>query len=118
MEAHRVNLFALKNEGGSDSVVLDLGSTRRFLAFGSVTMVDSLTDFDRDNAYAFDIFRVDGALTQSRISGGDHWGPSGSSSNVFEGALVRAGRRIEYWLRTIHSQDLDTFGVGVAITLD
>jgi hypothetical protein len=35
-----------------------------------------------------------------------------------KGAVVRTGRRIECWLRTIHSQDLDTFGVAVAITLD
>ncbi len=118
MPAQRAHLFALKNEGGSDSVILDLGRTRQFLAFGSVTMVDSLTDFDRDNAYAFDIFRVDGAQTSSQVFGGDHWGPAGSGNNVFEGAVVRTGRRIECWLRTIHSQDLDTFGVAVAITLD
>lgn len=78
MPAQRAHLFALKNEGGSDS----------------------------------------GALTSSQVSGGEHWGSPGSGNNVFEGAVVRTGRRIECWLRTIHSQDLDTFGVAVAITLD
>jgi hypothetical protein len=62
---------------------------------------------------SFDIFRIDGALTSSQVLGGDHWGPSGSGSNVFEGAVVRTGRWIECWLRTIHSQELDTFGVAV-----
>ena len=118
MEARRVHLFALKNEGGSDNVIVDLGERRRFVAFGSATMVDSLANFDRDNAYAFDIFTIDGIRTVPQVSGGEHWGPAGSGSNVFEGAVVGTGRRIDFWLRTIHSQDLDTFGVGVVITLD
>jgi hypothetical protein len=28
------------------------------------------------------------------------------------------GRRASFWLRTIHSADLDTFGVGILPTLD
>jgi hypothetical protein len=118
MDAFKVDLFALKNEGGSASATLDLGRARPFLAWGSVSMVDSLTDFDRDNAYAFDIFAVDGALTSARVSGGEHWGPPGSGNNVFDGAVRGFGRRVNFWLRTIHSDDLDTFGVGVLLTLD
>lgn len=63
MDAFKVDLFALKNEGGSASATIDLGRRRPFLAWGSVSMVDPLTDFDRDNAYAFDIFTIDGSLT-------------------------------------------------------
>jgi hypothetical protein len=118
MDAFRVNLAALKNNGGSASATVDLGSRRRFLAWGSVTMVDSLADFDRDNAYAFDIFTIDGVRTPAVVTGGAHWGPPGSGSNVFQGAVVGTGRRINMWLRTIHSQDLDTFGVGCVVTLD
>ena len=118
MDAFKVDLFALKNEGGSASATIDLWRRRPFLAWGSVSMVDPLTDFDRDNAYAFDIFTVDGNLTAGRVSGGDHWGPPGSGGNVFDGAVRGFGQRINFWLRTIHSADLDTFGVGVLLTLD
>ncbi len=118
MDAHRVNLFALKNEGGSASATINLGSRRRFLAFGSVTMIDPLRDFDRDNAVAFDIYRIDGVKTSYRVYGGDHWGAHGNSNNVYEGAYVGYGQRIEFWLRSIHSHDLDAFGVGVVIVLD
>jgi hypothetical protein len=86
MDAFKVDLFSLKNEGGSASATIDVGRRRPFLAWGSVSMVDPLTDFDRDNAYAFDIFIVDGNLTSSRVTGGEHWGPQGSGSNVFDGA--------------------------------
>lgn len=118
MDAFRVNLAALKNEGGSASATVDLGGRRRFLAWGSVTMVDSLVDFDRDNAVALDIFTVDGVRTAGRVSGGDHWGPDGSPDNVFDGALVGFGQRVNFWLRSLHSDDLDSFGVGIVLLLD
>jgi hypothetical protein len=81
-------------------------------------MVDSLADFDRDNAFAFDIFTVDGTRTASRVFGGDHWGPSGSGNNVFEGSVAGFGRFVNMWLRTLHADDLDTFGVGIVLALD
>lgn len=118
MEAYRVNLAAMKNEGGSASATVNLGHRHHFIAFGSVTMIDPLTDFDRDNAVAFDIFKVDGNRTNYRISGGDHWGAAGANSNVYEGAYVGYGQYIEFWLRSIHSADLDAFGVGVVLILD
>jgi hypothetical protein len=118
VDAFTLDLFALQSEGGSASATIDLGRRRPFLAWGSVSMVDPLIDFDRDNAYAFDIFTVDGIQTASRLTGGDHWGPPGSGNNVFDGAVRGFGQRINFWLRTIHSADLDTFGVGVVLTLD
>ncbi len=118
MDAYRVNLFALKNEGGSASAVVNLGARRRFIAFGSVTMIDPLTDFDYDNAVALDIFRVDGNKTTYRVYGGEHWGSANHADNVYEGAYVGYGQTIEFWLRSIHHQDLDSFGIGIVITLD
>ena len=60
----------------------------------------------------------DGNLRTGRVFGGDHWGPLGSGGNVFDGAVRGFGRRVNFWLRTIHSADLDTFGQGVLLTLD
>lgn len=116
--AFRRHLWALKSEGGSDTVTIDLGRPRPFIAWGSVTMVDPLTDFDRDNAYALDIYQIDGATTGSKVSGGDHWGVSGHTENVYDGAVVGNGRFVRIDLRAKHSADLDAFGVGVVVTLD
>ena len=116
--AKRSHLWALKDSGGSDSITFDLGAKKNFLVWGSVTMVDPLADFDKDNAYAFDVYTVDGSRTQSKVSGGDHWGPSGSFNNVYEGAKVGYGRYVTCWLRAMHSSDLDVLGVAVIIVLD
>jgi len=118
MPAFTVNLAALKSNGGSASATIDLGRARRFLAWGSATMVDSLNDFDRDNAVAFDIFTIDGVKTPTAVFGGDHWGPLGSGNNVYQGAVVGKGRFVNMWLRSIHTDDLDSFGVGCVLTLD
>jgi hypothetical protein len=81
------------------SGTIDLGQPRRFLAWITVNMIDPTINFDRDNAIAADIFSVDGALTASRVNGGDHFGAPGSGSNVFQGAFFGVGRRITFFLR-------------------
>ncbi|MCP2262202.1 hypothetical protein LX15_005936 [Streptoalloteichus tenebrarius] len=118
MDVFTVPLFALKNLGGVASATLDLGYSRRFMAWCTVTMVDSLVDFDRDNAYAIDIYTVDNGRTTTRVVGGDHWGPPGSGQNVLDGAYVGFGQRILVYLRSAHTEDLDTFGYAVALALD
>ncbi|MCP2262201.1 hypothetical protein LX15_005935 [Streptoalloteichus tenebrarius] len=118
MQVFGAVLPALKNLGGVASATLDLGRPCRFLVWCGVSMVDSLGDFDRDNAYVVDIFTVDDTRTASRVHGGDHWGPEGSTNNVLEGALVGMGQRITVYLRAIHTDDLDVFGFAVALTLD
>ena len=117
MQAFTVPMWAL-NATGNASVTIDLGERRRFLAWATVTMTDSLRTFDRDNAVAADIFTIDGVLLPWRVSGGDHWGPPGSGSNVFPGAWVGFGRRINIWLRVFHIQDLEAYGEAIVITLD
>lgn len=118
MQAFKVDLFALGSLGGSASATVDLGRERPFLAWGSVTMVDSLAVFDRDNAYALDIFQVNGLRTSPRVAGGDHWGEEGSDDNVFDGAISGVGRRVTFFLRTLHAEDLDTYGVGIVLAFD
>jgi len=87
-----------------DTVTVDLGRPRTFVAFIAITWNDPLNNYDRDNAIAADILRVDGNLTAVRAVGGDHFGPQGppgspNVSNVFQGAVVAFGQVIEFWLR-------------------
>lgn len=117
MQAFTAPMWALKATGNA-SVTIDLGRPRPFLAWASVTMIDSLSDFDRDNAVAADIFTIDGVQPPFRVSGGDHWGAPGSGSNVFPGALVGFGRRINIWLRVFHIDDLEAYGEAIVVTLD
>jgi Matrixin/Putative peptidoglycan binding domain len=111
-----VNLWAFA--GGTGSALVDFGRRRRFLAFGHATFVDSLTDYDRDNACALDVFRVDGELVGNVAFGGDHLGTNGAPSNLFPGAYVGVGRTVQFRLSTFHSSDLEAYGVGCVLALD
>lgn len=115
MPAVTREMFA-RRANGTATVTIDLGSPTVFLAWGDVTFIDSLNNFDRDNAVAIDIPFVDGARTSTRLSGGDHLGDAGAFSNLHEGALVRFGRRVTFRLRAFHSDDLECFGYGIVIT--
>ena len=117
MDAYEVSLWALKNGGGSGSATIDLGRNRSFLAWANVTMIDSLSDFDSDNAVVAEVFQVDGSETWKAVFGGAHWGAAGSSSNVHQGAYVGFGRRVTFRIRSIHSSDLDSYGMGIVVAL-
>ena len=104
--------------GGTHSAVIDLGRTRRFLAWGEITFVDPLSDYDRDNGAALDIFTVDGTSPGAVGSGGDHLGAPGAPSNLFPGAIVGRGQRVQFRLSTFHSSDLEAYGVGCVVVLD
>ena len=117
MQPFTTSMFAL-NSTGSASVTINLGRPRPFLAWATVTMIDSLASFDRDNAVVADIFTVDGVRLSPRVSGGDHWGSPGSGSNVFPGAFAGFGQRINIWLRVFHIQDLEAYGEAIVLTLD
>ncbi|WP_051298876.1 M10 family metallopeptidase domain-containing protein [Arthrobacter castelli] len=113
------SMWALKSSGSYGSVTIDLGRRRRFLAWASMTMLDSLNNFDRDNAVTAEIFKVDGNETWRAIYGGDHFGGAGDASNVHQGAYVGYGRRITFRLRSMNPRgDLEAFGAGTVVTLD
>ncbi|HEY5854095.1 MAG TPA: matrixin family metalloprotease [Aldersonia sp.] len=103
--------------GGTGSAVVDLGSRRRFLAWSQVAFVDSLARYDRDNAVAMDIFTVDGNTPGAVGSGGDHLGSAGAPSNLFPGALLGLGCRVQFRLSTLHSEDLEAYGTGCVLLL-
>lgn len=111
-----VDLWAFA--GGTGSVVVDLGTTRRFLAWGSATFVDPLQNYDRDNGVAVDIFTIDGDHPQRVGWGGDHLGSDGAPSNLFAGAVVGSGRRVQFRLSTFHNRDLEAYGTGCVVVLD
>lgn len=113
-----VPVWALKNGGGSGTVQVDLGTTRRVVAWGQMTMVDSLADADRDNAWAIEVFEVDGDRPGGFIFGGAHWGSNEAPSNVYAGAFTGRARRITFRASSIHTADLDAFGVGNVLVLD
>lgn len=112
-----VPLFAFQNTGGSDSVIIDLGTARRFLAWGTVTMVDSLADYDRDNMHYVDVYEVDGNRTTWCVSGGDHYGSAGSPGNVYQGAFVGVGRTVKMRLVAGHVDDLEVAGYALVLVL-
>ncbi len=111
-------LYAFQSEQGTDSVTIDLGETRHFLAWGTVTMIDSLADLDRDNMAFIDVYEVDGARAGWTISGGDHFGSSGSPANVHQGAYAGYGRRITFRITAGHVGDLEASGHAIVLVLD
>lgn len=113
MPAFRAPLFVSPSMP-TRTVTINLGFRRPFLAFTTVTLVDSLIDFDFDNAVAADIFMVDGVRTAIQVAGGK-WGPVGSASNVFQGAVVGTGLNITFFLRQ-RGPDIAAFAEAVVIT--
>ena len=114
MNAYSVNVWSGVS-GVGETATIDLGSARQFYAWCQINLVDSLTDFDRDNAVAIDIFQVDGVRTNWRVSGGDHFGAANTAANVHEGALVGYGRRITFRIRAMHIADLAVYGTGIVL---
>ena len=114
MNAYRVNVWSGVS-GVGETATIDLGRAQPFYAWCQLNLVDSLADFDRDNAVAIDIFQIDGVRPTWRVSGGDHFGPNGTAQNVHEGALAGFGQRITFRIRAMHSEDLAVYGTGVVL---
>lgn len=114
MQAYYVNIYS-GFSGGSETATINLGSSKNFYAWCQINMVDSLADFDRDNAVVIDIYSVDGVRTSWRIRGGDHWGPANSPQNVLQGAMSGHGQRIMFRIRAMHSADLSAYGTGIVL---
>jgi hypothetical protein len=98
-----------------DVVDVSYSSNYWLTAFCAISMIDSLSDFDRDNAVAIDIAYYDGNPNSRSpwIYGGDHWGASGAFSNYHLPAIVRFGRAVRFRLRSFHPQDLESAGFGI-----
>ena len=116
MDARTINIWNFGD--GYETATIDLGRRRNVLAWGSATFNDPLTDYDRDNGMAIEVYRIDGSLVGSVGTGGDHLGPGGSISNLRPGAWRGFARRITFRLRTFHVSDLANYGVGMVLMLD
>jgi hypothetical protein len=103
---------------GSATATVDLGSSRPFLAWGSITFTDSLAVYDRDNGSAIEVYQVDGVTQWRAGDGGDHLGPANADSNLRPGGIRGFGRRVTFRLRSFHVDDLEHYGVGCVLTLD
>lgn len=110
-------LYGFNSKKGTDSVTIDLGQTRHFLAWGSITMIDSLTNYDRDNWHGIDIYEIDGQRTSWCVAGGDHFGSAEAPSNIYEGARIGYGQRITFRLSAGHVSDLEVAGVAIVLVL-
>lgn len=114
MNAYSMHVFSGGGLSG-ETATIDLGSAKQFYAWCQVNLIDSLADFDRDNAVAIDIFQVDGSRTSWMVSGGDHFGASNTAQNVHQGALAGFGRRITFRIRAMHGGDLGVYGTGIVL---
>jgi hypothetical protein len=98
-------------DDGTQTADVDLGSSRPFTAFVAMIGCDPRHDFDRGDAFALDVYQVDGVTTASFIHGGDHFGSQGSSSNIRAPVHRGVGRNIRFRARSW--QNASVFGIGV-----
>jgi hypothetical protein len=110
-----VRNFSVLGGSHSSTLTIDLGRSRSFVAFGTVTMIDSRNDFDADNAVALDILDVDG-IRAPWLYGGAHFGDNGAVSNFHLPAREGYGQRITFRLRSFNPSDLDLAASAIVIT--
>jgi hypothetical protein len=106
---HSVWLFA--GSGGTDVAQVDLGSTRQVFACVAMTGSDPLDPVDRLDAFAVDVFLVDGNPTASFVHGGDHWGAQGAVENVRAQSWWGRARTIQFRARS--RQNASVMGLGL-----
>lgn len=95
------NLFASGNVQES-RVTIDTGYQRFLIATANISMIDSTTDFDRDNAISADILYIDGNRWWY-VYGGDHFGDAGAVRNHHLSTWAGYARYITFRLRTFHT---------------
>jgi len=105
---HTVWLFSYDN---TDTSEVNLGSPKNFYAFVVMTGCDPNHNFDQGDAFALDIFKVDGNKTSPWLSGGEHWGEYGSDNNVYAQSYSGFGQWILFRARSV--QDAYLHGIGI-----
>lgn len=99
-----VRTVRLRASTSTETLSIDLGSTKRVVAFVFIRSIDSLAGFDRGDGLFADISSVDGARPPGIYSfGGDHLGADGSASNLMPGMYTGPARTITFRLRSIEN---------------
>jgi hypothetical protein len=98
-------------DDGTQTADVDLGSSRPFTAFVAMIGCDPRHNFDHGDAFALDVYQVDGVTTSSFFHGGAHFGSEGSSSNIRAPVHRGVGRNIRFRARSW--QNASVIGIGV-----
>jgi hypothetical protein len=107
-----VRTVQLHAENSTETISVDLGTTRRVVAFIFMRAMDPLAGFDRGDGFFGDISSIDGARPPGVYwFGGDHLGSDGSSSNLLPGMYTGPARTITFRLRSV--QDATVWADGI-----
>jgi hypothetical protein len=79
---------------------IDLGFAREVFAYVAVTGCDPLDPVDRWDAFALDVFAIDGTMTAPWWWGGDHWGGQGDVENVRAQSYRGTARTVTFRARS------------------
>lgn len=110
-------LLAAQNSHRTDIVEVDLGTSKRVVAFIHLRGMDPLASFDQGDGYFADIFRIDGARPGGQYwFDGDHFGADGADSNMMIAVYTGTAQRLTFRLRTM--QDADVWAVGIVFFED
>lgn len=110
-------LFACDEQVGSDTITIDMETSSQVLAWGSITMIASTSEFDEDNMCYIDIFEIDGVRTGNNAYGGSHFGSNGCPANVYQGAYVGKARKVTFRIVAGHHEDLSVAGYAFVLVL-
>lgn len=114
---NNVRTVQLSANNNTDSISVNLGSTKRVVAFIHLRAMDPLANFDRGDGFFADIFRVDGVRPPGGSwFGGDHLGSNGSNSNLLPGLYTGLAQTITFRLRSV--QDAVVWADGVVFFED
>jgi hypothetical protein len=110
--ARKVNFVWLSADDGTSYSEIDLGQSRQVFAHVVMVGTDPRHDFDRGDAFAFDIWQIDGVKNSSNWSyNGDHWGAEGADSNFKSPTFYGQAQTIKFRARSM--QDATVYGLGI-----
>lgn len=109
--ARYVHYRFLCADDGTVTEELNLGSPRSFTAFVSIIGMDPRHDFDHGDAFAVDVFTVDGNMTPWHFKDGAHFGPEDSATNIRAPFVTGTGQRIVFRARSFQNATVLAIGV-------
>lgn len=108
--ARKVWRVWLLADDGTSTVDVDFGMNRSFYAEVSIVGMDPRANFDSGDAFAVDVFRIDGNKTATFVSGGAHFGPPGDNKNAYAPSIRGFGRVIRFRARSMQNASVMAIG--------